>query len=218
MNCFEFGCKLGTCVAVAVLVGCGASAALPPSSTSQGAGIGLMGNVRPDASAQCKGQKNSKKYAADTEVLSTKGGALCVPVFGGFSGTTPYAPASPSIKVTLTTSTSDYNGKLPQLGKGTALLYSQFSFAAETTFGKKARGDYEITGSQISPGKAYTLFGQFIIDGKKTNKSPCYAVASKGQHGGVFNAGPGIENSSISAHTLIIAEIYPGKQASTPCS
>ena len=168
--------------------------------------------------SKCKGQKRTKKYASDVEVLSSKGGVLCVPVFGGFSGAVPYAAANPSVKVTLITSTTNYNGKLPQLGRGTPLVYGQYVFGAGTKFAKKASGDATFTAMKITPGKAYTLFGQFIVNGKKMNRKPCYAVATKGKYGGVFDAGPGIENSSIQPKTTIIGELYSGMQTSTPCS
>ena len=34
----------------------------------------------------CKGQKTTKHYASLTVTLSTKGGSLCIPAFGGFGG------------------------------------------------------------------------------------------------------------------------------------
>jgi hypothetical protein len=178
-----------------------------------------LSGALPQAVPPCKGQKTTKEYAYITETFSTEGGDLCDPVFGGFGGTLPYAPAKPSVKIKLTTSTTNYNNKLPKLGKGTPLVYEQLMFGEATTFGKNATGDAVFFGVKIDPGKPYTLFAQFIVKGKKMNANPCYAMASKGKYGGVFNDGASpLMDTAISADTTIIGEVNPGKQTNTKCS
>ena len=174
----------------------------------------------PDASLpKCNGQKETKQYAEDTETISTGGGHLCTPVFGGFGGTIPYASANPSITVTLITSTTNYNHKLPQLGKGTVLAYEQLVFAKGSAFGKNAKGNASVMGAKIVVGNTYSLFSQFNVNGHKINGMPCYSVATKGKYGGVLDLGSSpLEGRSIQAKTTIIAEIYAGKQATQQCS
>lgn len=187
---------------------------LPSSARFSGA---LARAYPPAAPPACKGQKTAKGYAYVTETLSTKGGVLCVPAFGRFGGTVPYGPANPPVKIKLTTSTTNYNNKLPQLGNGPPLLYTQFAFGGNSKLGTKAQGDITFTGVKIAPGKAYTLFGQFIVNGKRMNSKPCYAIASKDKYGGVFDAGKPLADESITQGTLI-GELDPGKQTDTKCT
>jgi hypothetical protein len=198
--------------AVSLLAACSQNSGSPmlPSSA-------LLSAALPQAVPPCKGQKTTKEYAYITETLSSKGGDLCIPAFGGFGGGLPYAPANPPVKIKLTTSTTNYNHKLPRLGKGPPLLYGQFAFGGTTTFGKKADGHVTFTGVKIVSGKAYTLFGQFIVDGKKMNLKACYAIASKGKHGGIFDAGGPLVNQSISEGTTLIGEVDLGEQTGTKC-
>ena len=78
-------------------------------------------------------QKNYKQYATDEESFSTKGGALCIPAFGGLGGALTYPPANPSAGVGLVSSTSDYNHELPQLHRGTPIFFLQLAIKNGTT-------------------------------------------------------------------------------------
>lgn len=190
-------------------------------ATLPAAPLALQDNVAiPDGSATpppCKGQKDAKNNASLAVTLTTKGGSFCIPAFGGFGGTISYPKAKPAVKVTVTSSSTDYN-KLPQLGTGTALFYLQMSFASGTSFGNEIRPVGGLTGAAIASGKPYTVFGQATISGQKIKLGPCYSVASKGKYGGVIGAiGALFEFGVIPTKATGFLEVYSGKQTSTLC-
>jgi hypothetical protein len=191
-----------------------------PSGSGSVSGAGALSKILLQAPPPpCTGQKSTKEYAYVSETLSLKGGHLCFPVFGAYGGSAPYAPAKPSVKVTLTTSTTNYDHKLPALGKGAALFYLQIAFGSATSFANQKEGDVTFSGEDITKGDAYTLFGQSVVKGSKKNLKPCYSVATQGQYGGEFNGGSSsLKDSSVPADSTLIGELYPGKQTTTKCS
>jgi hypothetical protein len=204
-------------VAAAALAAC----AQHGGATLPAAPLAVQNNVSiPDATATpppCKGQKDAKNDASLAVTLLAKGGSFCVPAFGGFGGTISYPKAKPAVKVTVTSSSTDYN-KLPQLGTGTAIFYLQFAFASATTFGNEIRPVGGLTGATITNGKPYTMFGQATISGEKIKLGPCYSVATKGKYGGVIGAiGALLEYGEIPTKANGFLEIYSGKQTSTLC-
>lgn len=165
----------------------------------------------------CPGQKTTKKYAELTVLLSSKGGKLCVPAYGGFGGEVRYPGANPQVKLTLVSSTKDYNHQ-PQLGKGTAIFYLQLGISGGTTFGSRVRPGGGVTSKKILPGKPYTAYGQAVIFSFKVPFGPCYTVATKGPYGGVIGGvGTLLKGQSVPAKASGIIEIYTGKQTSTKC-
>jgi hypothetical protein len=204
-------------VAAAALAAC----AQHGGATLPAAPLAVQDNVSiPDAAATpppCKGQKVTKNFASANTTLATKGGSFCIPAFGGFGGTISYPKAKPAVKVTVTSSSTDYN-KLPQLGTGTAIFYLQISFASGTSFGNEIRPVGGLTGAAITKGKPYTIFGQATISGQKVKLGPCYSVATKGKYGGVVGAiGALLEYGIIPTKTNGFLEVYSGKQTSTVC-
>jgi hypothetical protein len=204
-------------LAASLLAGCAQHSGWALPATSDAQPFRVLPQTGPPP---CKGQRTAKEYAYDTETLSTKGGVLCIPVFGGFGGMIPYAPVAPSIKIKLITSTTNYDHKLPELGKGTTLVYDQLVLSRATTFAKKGgKGVPVITGTNIVPGKPYSLFVQFIVKGKKENSQPCYSIATKSKYGGVIQTGAvPLRDQSIASDTTVVAELYPGMQTKTKCS
>ncbi|MBV9334198.1 MAG: hypothetical protein JO146_09335 [Candidatus Eremiobacteraeota bacterium] len=203
---------MSAAVAAALLHACAHTAGVMPASSS--GAQGLLPTANPPA---CKGQKNSQDYASVTETLSTKGGALCIPEFGGFGGKVKYPGASPSVHVTLTSSTTNYNG-MPQLGKGSAIFYLQLAISGATSFGNKVRGGGGLTSAQIQPGYPYTVYGQAVVFGITFNFGPCYATATSGKYGGVIGGvGTLLKGQSIPTAGNAVLEVYSGQQTSSPC-
>ena len=174
---------------------------------------------QPDAvPPDCTGQKSFSKYATDATKLSTKGGTVCIPAFGGFGGNVAYPSASPSVTLTLTSSTTNYTKKLPKLHSGTPIFYLQVAIGGATTFGAKAKAGGGLTGAKITVGDTYTVFGQATIDGFPVNLTPCYVKATKGKYGGVIGGvGTLLEGQNVPASANGVIEIYAGKFAGGTC-
>ena len=196
----------------ALLHACAHTAGLVPDGTAGAQAVAPLAD--PPA---CKGQKNAKDHSAVTERLSTKGGSLCIPEFGGFGGKVKVPGANPSVQVTLTSSTTNYDN-MPQLGDGTPIFYLQLGISDGTTFGNKVRRGGGLTGAQIEAGYPYTVYGQTVIFGIKFNFGPCYAVAKQGKYGGVIGGvGALLKGAQIPYAANAVLEVYSGRQTSSPC-
>ena len=201
--------------AAAVLSACAQNngATLPAASLVQQPNIVALGSGPPP----CTGQVTKNNHASVKVTLSNKGGSFCVPAFGGFGGSIAYPKAKPSVKVTITSSTSDYK-HFPQLGTGTAIFYLQLAFKGGTTFGSGINNTGGLTSAAIKNGKTYTAIGQATISGGKVNIRPCYTVATKGQFGGVLGyIGALFEYSTSVNPATAFIEIYKGKQTKNQC-
>ena len=166
---------------------------------------------------QCKGQKDQTYYATVTAKLKTKGGAFCIPEFGGFGGKVEYPSVNPPVRLMLTSSTTDYNN-LPQLGSGTAIFYLQLSISGATSFGSNTKAGGGLTSQSIVAGDDYTAFGEAIVFGYHYKFKPCYAVATQGKYGGVIGGlGTLLKGVDVPASGSGFIEIYSGQQASVQC-
>ncbi|HEY2473174.1 MAG TPA: hypothetical protein VGI19_00085 [Candidatus Cybelea sp.] len=176
-------------------------------------------SIAPDAlPPSCKGQKTTKQYASVSEQLLSKGGSLCVPAFGGFGGSIKYPPANPSVKLGLTSSTTNYD-HLPNLGKGSPIFYLQLAISGGTTFGQNVRAGGGLTSQQIDPGEPYTIYGQAVVHHIPFNFGPCYAVATKGKYGGVLGGvGTLLKGARVPVAATAVLEIYAGQQTNKECS
>ena len=198
----------------ALLAGCAqhggvSSSPMPPTEERS--------ELPPSNPPQCKGQTNEQYYSSLTVTLKTKGGAFCIPEFGGFGGKVQYPSVDPSVRLTLTSSTSDYDN-LPQLGSGTAIFYLQLSISAGTSFGENTKAGGGLTSQQIVAGDPYTAFGEAIVFGYHYKFKPCYAVATKGKHGGVIGGlGSLLKGVDVPTSGSGFIEIYSGQQSSTEC-
>ncbi len=210
--------------AAASLAGCAThSGTLLPSPSQAGAQhiaslatplVALPEAVPPN----CKGQKTTQQYASDTEKLRITGGSLCIPAFGALGGSITYPPANPSVSVSLISSTTNYNKKLPQLGNGAPIFYLQIALTKGTAFGQNAKAGGGLTGKTIKPGNTYTAYAQAKILGFPVNFTPCYAVATKGKYGGVIGGiGSLLKGQSVPNNTSGVIEIYSGKSANAKC-
>jgi hypothetical protein len=203
-------------LAAAIALGVAACAHAGPVVPSTPAGLQTL--ALPDANPPaCKGQKSTKKYASLTVTLSTEGGSLCIPEFGGFGGTVKYPGANPAVQLTMVTSTKNYNHE-PQLGNGTAIFYLQLALSGGTSFGGNVRAGGGLTSQKIVPGNPYTAYGQAVISGFKFDFGPCYAIATKGKYGGVIGGiGTLLKGQNIPVAASGVIEIYSGKQAGSTC-
>jgi hypothetical protein len=177
-----------------------------------------MAAAMPDlAPPACKGQKDSKNHATISEKLLTKGGSLCIPAFGGFGGTIQYPSAKPSVKMKLTSSTTNYN-KMPELGPGTALFYLQLAISGATNFGNNVPAGGGLTAKKIVPGDPYTAFGAATIFGVTFKFTPCYTIATKGKFGGLIGGvGTLLKGQMVPSAATGVIEIYSGKHAGGKC-
>jgi hypothetical protein len=166
---------------------------------------------------KCKGQQDTKQYAELTETLSTSGGSLCIPEFGGFGGKVGYPAVDPSVQLTIVSSTTNYNDQ-PQLGEGTAIFYLQLALSGGTTFAQNAPAGGGLVSKHIEPGDPYTAYGEVDISGFKVKFGPCYAVATKSKYGGQLGGlGTLLEGRNVPEAASGVIEIYAGQQTSTEC-
>jgi hypothetical protein len=174
--------------------------------------------IAPEAKLRdCKGQQNAKQYATLTVTLLMQGGSVCIPTFGGYGGSVKYPGVNPSVNLTLTSSTTNYDG-MPQLGSGTPIFYLQLAISGSTNFGKKVKAGGGLTSKNITPSQIYTVFGQAVVYGFKFNFSPCYATATKGKYGGVIGGiGTLLKGQMVPGAASGVIEVYSGQQASQQC-
>jgi hypothetical protein len=219
MSIARFSLRLSlTLTAAGLLAACAqqsGSTFAPPFDSAQGDRAAL---VLPDLTPpKCKGQKDAKDYATLTVTLSSEGGSFCIPEFGGFGGSVNYPGANPSVKLTETSSTTDY-AKLPQLGTGTAIFYLQLALSGGTAFGEDVSAGGGLTSAKITAGKPYTVFGEAMVGTFEYKFPPCYAIATKGKYGGVIGGvGELLKGQILPAAASGFIEIYSGKQATSKC-
>ena len=202
---------------VAALGACAQSSVLPLAAPGSPLVAGPGGLVPDLVPPKCKGQVTTKRYATLTVKLSTTGGTLCIPAFGGFGGSIKYPGANPSVKLKVTSSTTDYNHQ-PHLGQGTAIFYLQLGLSGGTSFARNVRTGGGLTAKKIVPGKDYTAYGHVTISGIGLNFGPCWARATKGKYGGVLGGiGTLLKGAYIPAAAKGVVEIYSGNQGGPKC-
>jgi hypothetical protein len=212
-------------VAVALLSACAAHSGggfVPTATAPASIGASSLAPARavePFAAPKaCKGQKTTAKFASLTQVLKSAGGSLCIPAIGGFGGSIFYPGATPSIKMALTTSTTNYTGKLPALGSGKVILYIQLATSGPVAFAASVKVGGGLTSKTLIAGKPYTAYGQASADGITEGLKPCYAVATKGPSGGVIGGiGSLLKGQDVPVPASGVIEIYSGKKTSTKC-
>jgi hypothetical protein len=185
------------------------SALLPTSSQAV---------VTPDRNPpKCKGQVDKSEYATLSGTLKTGGGSFCIPAYGGFGGKLHYPSLSPSITLTVSTSTENYDN-FPTLGSGTPIFYLAFTTSGKVTFGRNIKSGGGLTSKQITVGDPYTAYGEASIYGYKVKFGPCYTTATKGKYGGVIGGIGGLlKNEEIPFKVSGVIEIYSGEATGTQC-
>jgi hypothetical protein len=165
----------------------------------------------------CKGQVDKSDYATLTGTLKTAGGSFCIPAYGGFGGDLKYPSLSPSIQLTLSSGTENFDN-FPTLGSGTPIFYLAFSTSGGTTFGRDLKSGGGLTGKQVVSGQPYTAYGEASAFGDKVKFGPCYATATKGKYGGVIGGiGALLKSEDIPVKVSGVIEIYSGEQTSKEC-
>ncbi|HZV77500.1 MAG TPA: hypothetical protein VFF63_07075 [Candidatus Babeliales bacterium] len=194
----------------ALVAACGQQpAALPAPAFAPAAA-----NVAPP---KCKGQQDNKKRASLKVTLSTKGGSLCVPAFGGFGGSIEYPKVERSVVLTIRTSTSNIYDE-PLLGTGTPILYLNLHFRAGTHFEGSVKSEGGVQSAQIEPGQPYTSYGEVTVGHLALMFPPCYSNAMSGPYGGLIpNIGSMLRNTTITGAGYGVLEIYSGAQVSQEC-
>jgi hypothetical protein len=210
-------------VSLRLLVPLAAAAALAACSGSSTSGLVPSqtafnpASIAPLATApSCKGQKTTSKYATVTATLSSSGGVFCVPSFGGFGGSIEYPSVDPSVSVTLTTSTTNYNGKLKGLGSGKPLLYIQIALTEGTTFGTHQPAGGGIVGKLLKSGSTYTAYGAVV--GFPVSLGSCTAKATSSKYGGeIGGIGNLLKGHSVPLPVTGVVEIYAGSSGKGAC-
>ena len=165
----------------------------------------------------CKGQVNKSEYATLTGKLKTAGGSFCIPAYGGFGGDLKYPSLHPSIQLTLSSGTENFDN-FPTLGSGTPIFYLAFSTSGGTTFGKDLKSGGGLTGKQVVAGQPYTAYGEASVFGDKVKFGPCYTTATKGKYGGVIGGiGALLKSEKIPFKVSGVIEIYSGQQTGMEC-
>jgi hypothetical protein len=166
---------------------------------------------------KCKGQVEKSEYATLKGTLKTGGGSFCIPAYSGFGGKLHYPSLSPSITLTLSASTQNYDD-FPTLGSGTPIFYLAFTTSGAVTFGGNIKSGGGLTSKQIVAGQPYSAYGEASVYGYKVKFGPCYTTAAKGKYGGVIGGIGGLlKNEQIPFKVSGVIEIYSGEQSGTQC-
>jgi hypothetical protein len=205
-----------TICALAILTGCAGSSGTGVVPASGAAATAIVAPLK--APAACKAQKTTDTSAAVSETLAAAGGAFCIPAFKGFGGTIFYPTVSPAITVKVTSSTTDYNHKMPPLASGKILFYLQLATNGPVTFGPIAKTGSGLFSATIKPGQAYTAEGQASIEGFPASLEPCYTIAKKSGSGATIGGiGSLLKSQVIPAAASGYIEVYLGKLTTRKC-
>jgi hypothetical protein len=198
----------------------GRSSFVPSSGSAPFAGSSALQAFVPDAvPGKCKGQKTTAKYASNKTKLSSKGGQLCVPAIAGWGGTIAYPAANPSVTLTLTTSTTNYNGSLAPLAKkGKPIFYIQLGISGATSFGANTKAGGGLASKTLAVGKSYTVYGDASAFGQTITLKPCWTKAVKSPYGGqIGGIGTLLKNQNVPVPATGLIELYAGKSAASKC-
>ena len=166
---------------------------------------------------QCEGQRTAKKYAQLKVKLKKRGGAFCIPEFGGFGGTMGYPGVERVVALVLRSSTENIYDN-PLLGSGSPIFYLNLHFLAGTHFGTTLPSTGGLTAEQIQTGQPYTAFGIVTVGHLALMFPPCYAIATQGPYGGVLsNLGELFAGTTITGAGYGAIEIYSGEQVTQQC-
>jgi hypothetical protein len=212
----------------ALIATCSFAACSGPSASvaPQPAQLAPTQLVSPDkAPPSCKGQTNSSDYASGTaQSLSTKGGVLCVPRFGGWGGSMSYpGPTGAGATMSLIGSTTAYSGPIwpsPSGEPGTAIFYIQATASSNgIKFVSKIPKGGELDSKKLKVNKTYTVNATLIAFGSQFELiGECYGKANKGPYGPYLTGLAGaLAGHGFTGGTRAVIEIIPGKFASKKC-
>jgi hypothetical protein len=215
--------RLVTVATLIALAACaGRSAGTPlPSQVAPSMRQATKGKTPP----QCNGQSSTTEFAIGAPAkFASSASRACIPAFGGFGGWMEYPAARPSVGITATSSTTNYNKLLPEFGNKKPLLFLQFALTGPTTFGKTVRSGGGLTSKLLKPGTTYAFYGL----GKATASggvnqqvyplTPCIETATAGPYGGVLSQmGTLLAAQKIAEQANITLEVYPAGTVTTKC-
>jgi hypothetical protein len=205
----------GTGMVLAALYGCNGSQTPLAGTMPAPAAVTRAASGPP----VCKGQRTTKKYGNITVTLRTKGGAFCVPSFGGFGGSIEYPGVEQAAKLTIRTSTQNIYDE-PQLGStGESIVYLNLHFRAGTHFGSTLKSSSSgLTSESFYSGDTYTAYGIVTVGHLALMFPPCYTVATQGPYGGVLpNLGGLFSDTTVTGAGYGVVEIYSGAQVTQAC-
>lgn len=208
------------CAAAAIatsLIGCAAQDGTVPAPL--GTESALRSEAAPPA---CAGQTTSTEYAISKPTkLKSRNTHACIPAFGGFGGSLHYPAATPTVPATLTSSTTNYNGLLPALSKGTPIFYLQIATTAPAAFAPTYKASGGLISKAIKPGKTYFIYGQAKLGGVAgimIDFTPCRATAIRVKGGGaITNLGTVFEGQNIGGSANIVIEVYSKGHVAAKC-
>jgi len=205
-----------TAAVIAVLLAaCGGSQALTGPN-------GAVSNVAtPDGAPPCKGQKNTNEYASiGAKALSTEGGTLCVPSFGGWGGSTDYPGPTSHASMALISSTTAYNpGAFPPPGSISPIFYIQFKMNAYgVIFSAKLPATGGLSSKSLTVGKVYTAQGASDVGSLWDSLGECYTAAFSAKDGPTIRGiGFVLKNVHMGEASSGVISILPGKLAPSKC-
>ncbi|MGA8797986.1 MAG: hypothetical protein WB526_13100 [Candidatus Cybelea sp.] len=170
----------------------------------------------------CKGQKNTKQYGSiGAKPLSSKGGTLCVPSFGGWGGTMDYpGPTSSHSSMGLISSTTAYNpGAFPPQGSVDPIFYIQFKLNTYgVIFGAKLPATGGLSSKSLTVGKSYTAQGASDVGSLWDALGECSTTAFSTKYGATIRGiGFVLENVHMGEASSGVISILPGKLATKKC-
>jgi hypothetical protein len=187
-------------------------------------GANVSNVAAPDRTAipPCKGQKNTKEYASiGAKPLSSNGGTLCVPSFGGWGGTMDYpGPTSAHSSMGLISSTTAYNpGAFPPPGSVNPIFYIQFKLDTYgVIFGAKLPAAGGLSSKSLTVGKVYTAQGASDVGSLWDALGECYTTAFSTKYGATIRGiGFVLENVHMGEASSGVISILPGKLATKKC-
>lgn len=198
------------------LAACGGSQVLTQTNAA------LPGVAAPDIAPipACKGQKSTKQYASiGAKPLSTKGGILCVPRFGGWGGSMNY-PGASSSSMGLISSTTAYNPALfPPTGSVAPIFYIQFGLnKTGVIFGAKLPAAGVLASKSLKAGKPYTVQGASNVGSLWNSLGYCSTTAFSSKYGAAIRGvGFVLKNVHMGGASSGVISILPGKLAQSKC-
>jgi len=207
--------RVAAMVIAVSLAACGGSQVLTGAN-------GALSNVAtPNAAPPCKGQKNTKEYASvGAKALSTNGGTLCVPSFGGWGGTMDYPGPTSHASMALISSTTAYNpGAFPPPGSVSPIFYIQFKMNTYgVIFGAKLPATGGLSSKSLAVGKVYTAQGASDVGSLWNSLGECYATAFSTKNGATIRGiGFVLKNVHMGEASSGVISILPGKLAPSKC-
>jgi hypothetical protein len=171
-------------------------------------------------STNCAGQTTGPTSASATETIATAGGSLCIPAFGGFSGTLTYPTASSTSKIVLTSSTTNI-GNYPSPGTvGTPVFYLAFTLSHAVSFAVTQPAGDGLFSASFTSGQSVPIEVFFEAGSGDSTITDCRITATAAPGGGLLaGLGDVFEGVGLPSTGTTVIEVVPGNTnvGATPC-